>query len=108
PLPLHDALPISAIATTLTEGRGGPDGADGPTVRGTKTFTTLARLAGGLIVIASRGRGDDGRNRLAAVLVDAEGPGVTVTDRPATAFAPELPHAVVTFEDAPEIGRAHV
>ncbi|WP_040800368.1 acyl-CoA dehydrogenase family protein [Nocardia higoensis] len=85
----------AAIRTALSERDGGW------TVRGTKTFTTLAGLADRLVVIASRGAGEDGRNRLAAVLVDVTGPEVTVTDRPALAFAPEIPHAVVTFEDAP-------
>lgn len=84
----------AAIRTVLSE-------RDGVwTVRGEKTFTTLAGLADRLVVIASRGTGEDGRNRLAAVLVDVTGPGVTVADRPALAFAPEIPHAVVTFEDA--------
>lgn len=70
------------------------------TVRGTKTFTTLAGLARGLVVVASQGTGRDGRNRLAAVLVDVTESAVTIADRPALAFAPEIPHAVVTFEDA--------
>ncbi|WP_067858090.1 acyl-CoA dehydrogenase family protein [Nocardia shimofusensis] len=84
----------AAIRTVLSE-------RDGVwTVRGTKTFTTLAGLADRLVVVASRGTGPDGRNRLAAALVDVTEPAVTVADRPALAFAPEIPHAVVTFDDA--------
>lgn len=84
----------AAIRTVLSEHEGRW------TVRGRKTFTTLAGLADGLVVIASRGAGEDGRNRLAAVLVDVDAASVTVADRPALAFAPEIPHAVVTFDDA--------
>ncbi len=85
----------AAIRTTATER------ADGWSVSGTKTFATLGSLAGRLVVIASVGAGADGRNRLRAMLVDATAPGVHVTDRPALAFAPEIPHATVTFTDTP-------
>ncbi len=85
----------AAIRTTATER------ADGWSVSGTKTFATLGSLARRLVVIASVGAGADGRNRLRAMLVDATAPGVHVTDRPALAFAPEIPHATVTFTDTP-------
>ncbi|MFD0360340.1 acyl-CoA dehydrogenase family protein [Nocardia sp. GCM10030253] len=84
----------SAIRTTLieTDGRW--------SVHGTKSFTTLGIMAQRLLVIASSGESPDGRNRLHAVLVDAGGPGVRVTNLPAIPFAPEIPHATVTFTDA--------
>ncbi|WP_280487801.1 acyl-CoA dehydrogenase family protein, partial [Nocardia farcinica] len=85
----------AAIRTTATER------ADGWSVSGTKTFATLGSLARRLVVITSVGAGADGRNRLRAMLVDATAPGVHVTDRPALAFAPEIPHATVTFTDTP-------
>ncbi|MGV9581760.1 acyl-CoA dehydrogenase family protein [Nocardia farcinica] len=85
----------AAIRTTATER------ADGWSVSGTKTFATLGSLARRLVVIASVGAGADGRNRLRAMLVDATAPGVHVTDRPALAFAPEIPHATVTFTGTP-------
>ncbi|WP_067843401.1 acyl-CoA dehydrogenase family protein [Nocardia lijiangensis] len=85
----------SAIRTVLTE----RDGA--VTVSGTKTFTTLGSLARRLVVIASAGAAADGRNMLRAALVETAAPGVTVTDLPAVPFAPEIPHATVTFTDAP-------
>ncbi|WP_433757892.1 acyl-CoA dehydrogenase family protein [Nocardia sp. CA-135398] len=83
----------SAIATPVTE-------TDGRwRVNGTKTFTTLGILARRLLVIASAGTSADGRNRLRAVLVDAAQPGVDVTNLPVVPFAPEIPHASVTFTD---------
>ncbi|WP_433681691.1 acyl-CoA dehydrogenase family protein [Nocardia sp. CA-119907] len=84
----------SAIQTRLTETDGGWR------VDGTKTFTTLGILARRLLVIASAGVAADGRNQLRAVLVDAGQPGVHVTNLPAIPFAPEIPHATVTFADA--------
>ncbi len=83
----------SAIATQVTETDGGWR------VNGTKTFTTLGILARRLLVIASAGTSADGRNRLRAVLVDAAQPGVDVTNLPVVPFAPEIPHASVTFTD---------
>ncbi|MFE7798571.1 acyl-CoA dehydrogenase family protein [Nocardia sp. NPDC057440] len=84
----------SVIRTALVE-------TDGRwSVHGTKSFTTLGIMARRLVVIASSGESPDGRNRLHAVLVDADEPGVRVTNLPAVPFAPEIPHATVTFTDA--------
>ncbi|MET8773728.1 acyl-CoA dehydrogenase family protein [Nocardia sp. NPDC004654] len=104
-LPAEDAVAVSAteaggahpsaIRTALTE----HDGA--ATISGTKTFTTLGSLARRLLVVASAGVADDGRNILRAALVETSAPGVAVTDLPAPPFAPEIPHATVTFTDAP-------
>ncbi|MFI6957369.1 acyl-CoA dehydrogenase family protein [Nocardia sp. NPDC050408] len=84
----------SAITTQVTETDGGWR------VNGTKTFTTLGILARRLLVIASAGTAAGGRNLLRAVLVDATQPGVNVTNLPGVPFAPEIPHASVTFTDA--------
>ncbi|PXX62957.1 acyl-CoA dehydrogenase-like protein [Nocardia tenerifensis] len=83
----------SAIETTLREDLGGPR------LNGTKTFATLGMLAQRLVVIASVGADASGRNRLRAGMVAAGEAGVQVTSLPATAFAPEIPHAVVTLTD---------
>lgn len=107
---LLPALPEGPGALAATEEGGGHPaairtalaGADGAwTVSGTKTFATLGSSARWLVVIASAGATPEGRNRLRAVLVDAAGPGVTVTDRPPLPFAPEIPHATVVFDGAP-------
>ncbi|WP_067469505.1 acyl-CoA dehydrogenase family protein [Nocardia amamiensis] len=85
----------SAIRTTLTE-------RDGVwLVNGTKSFATMGAFAHLLVVIASVGTAADGRNRLRATMVDAREAGVRLTDHPALAFAPEVPHASVLLKDVP-------
>ncbi|MET9212741.1 MULTISPECIES: acyl-CoA dehydrogenase middle domain-containing protein [unclassified Nocardia] len=81
----------SQLTTTVT--------ADGA-VTGTKSFATLGEFATRFLVIAKAGEQADGRAALRAVLVPA-GPGVVVTPLPALPFAPEIPHATVTFDAAP-------
>ncbi|MFD6155493.1 acyl-CoA dehydrogenase family protein [Nocardia sp. NPDC060256] len=83
----------SAIETTLTEELGSAR------LNGTKTFATLGMLAHRLVVLASVGTDADGRNRLRATMVDVREAGVRVTNLPATPFAPEIPHAMVTLTD---------
>ncbi len=74
-------------------------GADG-SVTGTKSFATLGAFADRFLVIARSGTQPDGRPVLRAVLVAAGGR-VAVTPLPALPFAPEIPHAEVTFDAAP-------
>ncbi|KAF0849539.1 acyl-CoA dehydrogenase [Nocardia caishijiensis] len=81
----------SAMTTSVTD-----EGA----VTGTKSFATLGAFATRFIVIARAGSRSDGKPRLRAVLV-AAGPLATVTPLPPLPFAPEIPHATVTFADAP-------
>jgi acyl-CoA dehydrogenase len=85
-----------AIETRLV----GFDRSDGELrLRGEKTFATLASASETLLVVASRGVGDDGKNRLSLVQVDRSAEGVTIEDRPTVAFAPEIPHARVKLDD---------
>lgn len=81
----------SAMTTTVT--------GDG-TVTGTKSFATLGTSATRFLVIARAGTHSDGKPSLRAVLV-AAGPQAAVTPLPPLPFAPEIPHATVTFTDAP-------
>jgi acyl-CoA dehydrogenase len=81
------------IKTTLADGK----------LRGHKKWATGGPLADLLLVVASVGAGEDGRNRLKVALVDAHGPGVTLTAMPPTPFVPEIPHAEVELEDAPAL-----
>ncbi|ONM49087.1 acyl-CoA dehydrogenase family protein [Nocardia donostiensis] len=85
----------AAIGTTLTEHDGGW------LVDGRKTFATLGTSADRLLVIAGTGAQADGRNRLRAVLVRPDSEGVSVSALPETPFAPEVPHAEITFVRAP-------
>jgi alkylation response protein AidB-like acyl-CoA dehydrogenase len=78
-----------AIATKL----------EGGVLRGEKTFATLASVADELLVIASTGASADGKNALVLVRVPRDAPGLRIVDRPPTPFAPEIPHATVTFDD---------
>ncbi|MFC9893237.1 acyl-CoA dehydrogenase family protein [Nocardia sp. NPDC127579] len=84
----------AAIRTVLA-----PRG-EGWVVCGTKTFTTMGERAQRLVVIAATGDVVDGRPCLRAALVEADQPGVRVTNRPPLSMAPEIPHATVIFEDA--------
>jgi acyl-CoA dehydrogenase len=68
-------------------------------VRGEKTFATLASQSDAMLVVASRGKTDDGKNQLVVIQIPRDAKGVTVEDRAAMPFAPEIPHAVVRFDD---------
>ncbi len=84
----------AAIATTLTRGE---DGA--LRLRGAKRWATFGPDAAELLVAATTGRDDAGRNRLKLVRVDARRAGVLVRPMPPTPFTPELPHAEIALED---------
>lgn len=73
--------------------------ADG-VVSGTKSFATLGTFADRFLVIARSGTRSDGKPLLRAVLVRA-GASVAVTPLPPLPFAPEIPHAGVTFDASP-------
>ncbi|MBX3275412.1 MAG: acyl-CoA dehydrogenase family protein [Sandaracinaceae bacterium] len=72
----------------------------GGVVHGDKTFVTLADAADELYVLAREGE-RDGRPRLALVVVDARGPGVTLRPLPPAPFVPEIGHAAVRLDGAP-------
>lgn len=82
-----------AIATTLRDENGTF------LIRGEKTFATLASRSDELLVVASRGASPDGKNALVIVRVPRDAAGLTIEDRPATAFAPEIPHSIVRLDD---------
>ncbi len=101
--------PERAVALCATEERGGHPreihtaltGSDrqGWRLSGRKRFVTLGTFARQLVVLASTGRRDDGRNRLRAVLVDAGSDGVSVEEQPPLSIVPEVPHGAVRLED---------
>lgn len=82
-----------AIATRLTRT---PDGT--ALVSGKKRFATLGPLASSLIVVASEGKDEDGKNQLRAVWVDRGARGVTVRPMPELPFVPEVPHAEIELD----------
>jgi alkylation response protein AidB-like acyl-CoA dehydrogenase len=80
------------IETTLRPRR------DAFVLSGEKTFATLASAADVLLVIASCGKDGD-RNQLQIARIPSSREGVTIRDRDPIAFAPEIPHARITFAD---------
>ena len=105
---LERAIAVPARAALCVTESGGPspsaiksrlDKEGGNLVlNGEKTFGTMASLAQELLVVASRGVGTDGKNRLRIVRVNPKAKGVTLVPREPTPFAPELPHAKITFD----------
>lgn len=81
-----------AIGTTLTEGD------DGAVVNGSKRWSTCAPVADTLLVVASRGVDDSGKNRLAVIRVPTDHPSVAITPMDPTPFAPEIPHAETVLQ----------
>ncbi len=84
----------SAIRTSLTRGRDGE-----LTLSGTKSFVTLGSSAQRLIVVASEGADEAGRNRLRVVVVDSAARGAQVRELPQLGFIPEIPHAELILTD---------
>jgi acyl-CoA dehydrogenase len=80
------------LATTL-EPRG-----DSFVVNGTKTWGTMAPMAGALLVVAVAGAGDGGRRLLRLVRVPVGAAGLALEARPPTPMAPEVAHALVRLE----------
>lgn len=78
-----------AIRTTLVNGR----------LTGDKRFVSGGPLATQLLVVATEGKGDDGRNRLRVVRVAPTAAGVTLVTMPELPFVPEVPHASVELRD---------
>ena len=74
-----------------------PDG-DAWRLHGTKAWVTLGTAAEELLVVASVGADDNGRNRLKVARVPATRAGITLVARAATPFAPEIPHAEARFD----------
>ena len=68
-------------------------------VSGEKSFVTMAGLSEQLLVICKQGE-QGGQPILKAVLVNADQPGVTVTLMPAMNMLSEIPHGVLSLDDA--------
>jgi acyl-CoA dehydrogenase len=90
-----------AIKTRLVEHGPGTGGAASWTVSGSKRFVTAASEAELLIVAASRGVGEDGKNRIKMVVVERDAEGVAITPMADLPFVPEISHGIVTLSDVP-------
>jgi len=103
-------LPADRIASLCMTERGGghpravetrleaaPAG-DTLRVTGRKRWATLSSDAGVLLVAASTGTDEAGKNRLRLVRVESTAPGVTLHPMPAPPFTAEITHAEVQLE----------
>jgi alkylation response protein AidB-like acyl-CoA dehydrogenase len=90
----------AAIESRLTPRPGG-----GFRLDGSKRWSTMAPLAGLLLVVAAEGTDDRARKRLRLAQVDAAAGGVTIASMPPPAFVPEVPHAEITLHGV-EVGTA--
>lgn len=86
-----------AIRTALARGEAG----GALRLTGKKRWATLATDTDALLVVASIGEDEAGRNRLKVARVPADAPGVRITPMPEPPFAPEIPHAELALEGAP-------
>jgi len=81
----------SGIKTRLEQG----------TLTGAKRFVSLGGHAEQLLVVASVGQDDAGRNRLVVVRIPASRAGVTMEPMVASPFVPEVPMARMRLEQVP-------
>jgi alkylation response protein AidB-like acyl-CoA dehydrogenase len=74
--------------------------AEGDALRlsGRKRWSTMAAEAKELLVLAARGQAANGRKQLVLVRVAASAPGVRIVRMPDAPFAPEIPHAEISFD----------
>ncbi len=93
-----DGAHPKAIKTTLT-----PNEAGGFLLNGRKKWATLATEARELLVVATIGKNEQGKNQLRLVQVAARSKGVRVTPMPTVPFTPEVTHAEIEFNNV-EIG----
>lgn len=68
-------------------------------MNGTKTFVTCADEAEVLLIAASTGLDDNGRNTLRMVQVPRNTPGLEIKPREDLAFIPEISHGIVELND---------
>ena len=83
----------SAITTTLHAN------AEGWSLSGQKSFVSGAEHARRLLVAATTGQDEQGRNRLMMAVVDTTQPGVNITPLPPLPFAPDISHGSVQFDN---------
>jgi acyl-CoA dehydrogenase len=96
-------LPADRIVSLSVTERGGahpravearlePAAGGGYRLTGRKRWATLSDRGGLLLVAASAGADEQGRNRLRVARVDGAAPGVTLRPMPETPFVPEITH----------------
>lgn len=76
-------------------------------LNGTKTFVTGGDSAELLLVAASEGQDEDGRNRIRLVIVKRQTAGIRIRPALELRFVPEIPHSVVEL-DTVQVRRAQI
>jgi hypothetical protein len=105
-------LPADRIVSLCVTERGGahpravearlePDAGGGYRLTGRKRWATLSSAGGLLLVAASLGTDERGRNRLRLARVDGNAPGVTLRPMPETPFVPEINHDEIELAAVP-------
>ena len=100
------AGPHALVALSATEAGGNHPRAiqtrlQGGRLRGRKRWTTLGARAESVLVVATVGVDELGRNQLKVARVPIDRAGVRVSPMPDAPFVPEVPHAELTFDDVP-------
>jgi alkylation response protein AidB-like acyl-CoA dehydrogenase len=105
-------LPADRIASICITERGGghpraietklaPEGDGTYRISGHKRWATLGDSSGLLLVVASTGTDEAGRNRLRMARVDAARPGVRMRPMPEPPFTPEIAHDEIDLDGVP-------
>lgn len=72
---------------------------DGYLLTGEKRWATLAPLANELLVVATSGADESGRNKLRIARMSTKATGVSIEPLADTPFVPEIPHAIVRMQN---------
>jgi acyl-CoA dehydrogenase len=75
------------------------DDAGGGRLSGEKSFATLGHLADELLIVATTGRDEAGRNQLRVAKIPADREGIRYGEPVSPTFVPELPHAPLSLHD---------
>jgi acyl-CoA dehydrogenase len=75
------------------------DDAGGGRLSGEKSFATMGHLADELLIVATTGRDEQGRNQLRVARIPADREGILYGEPVSPTFVPELPHAPVSLRD---------
>lgn len=87
------------IKARLEKNRKDKEGSPAWKLNGRKQFVTGAAEADVYLVAASTGIGDNGKNIIRLVRVNAGVPGATIEEMPALSFIPEIKHGVLWLKD---------
>lgn len=72
---------------------------EGYELNGSKKFITCAVESDRLLVAASMGQDEQGRNRIGVVNIASNAAGVVIEEMPPLGFVPEVSHGLVSFEN---------